>query len=116
MVCGSGDGDDASMVQPVMIWTYQHQVVQFGEAAVFPVPDVMCVQTSGSSTTGHRAGRVAVLQSTTKPAADQPGRSAGANDLTVTLKPHFTGGITQQVPAVRLRQQRTQMQRSGALP
>src|SRR5215217_6722549 len=37
VVCGSGDGDDASMVQPVVIRAYQHQVGQLGGAAVLPV-------------------------------------------------------------------------------
>src|SRR6185312_9077298 len=115
VVRGAGDGDDASMVQPVMIWTQQHQVGQLGQAAVFPVPNMVGMQTAGSPTTGHRTGCVAVLERTTKPAADQPGRSAGADGLTVTFEPHFTGGVTAQVAAIGVRQQRTQMQRGDAL-
>ena len=42
-VRGAGDGDDAPMVQPVVIGAYEHEVVQFGRATVFPVPDVMCM-------------------------------------------------------------------------
>ena len=64
------------MVQPVMIGAYQHQVVQLGGAAVFPVPDVVCVETAGGSAAGNRAGGVAVLKGTAKPAVDQAGRSA----------------------------------------
>jgi hypothetical protein len=40
--------------------------------------------------------------------------SAGADDLAVTLKPDFTGGITGQISAFGLGEQRTQMQRGGA--
>ena len=64
------------MVQPVMIGAYQHQVGQLGGAAVFPVPDVVCVQTAGGTAAGNRAGGVAVLEGTAKPAVDQAGRSA----------------------------------------
>src|ERR1700758_2680548 len=42
-VCGSGDGDGPTMMQPVMVRAEQHQVGQFGGAAVFPVPEVMGV-------------------------------------------------------------------------
>ena len=115
MVCGSGDGDDAAMVQPVVIGADQHQVGQLGGAAVFPVPDVVGVQTAGGSTTGNRAGAVAVLERTAQPAVDQAGRPPGADDLAVTFEPDFTGGITGQVSAFGLGEQRTQMQRSGAL-
>jgi hypothetical protein len=31
------------MVQPVVIGAYEHEVGQLGRAAVFPVPDVVCV-------------------------------------------------------------------------
>jgi hypothetical protein len=58
----SGDVDDASMMQTVVIGTHQHQVAQLGGAAVFPVPDVMGVQTAGGSATGNRARGVAVLE------------------------------------------------------
>ena len=90
------------MMQPVMIGADQHQVVQLGGAAVFPVPDVVGVQTAGGATTGHRAAGVAVLEGTAKPAADQAGRPPGADDLPVTFEPHFTGGITGQVSAISL--------------
>src|SRR5262245_51627185 len=43
LVCGSADGDDAPMVQPVMVGADQHQVGQLGEPAVFPMPKVMGV-------------------------------------------------------------------------
>src|SRR5689334_2234105 len=47
IIGGSGDGDDAPMVQPVMIGAHQHQVGQLRGAAVLPVPQVMGVQTAG---------------------------------------------------------------------
>ena len=56
-----------------------------------------------------------MFQSTTQAAADGPRRPARPDHLAVTFEPHLTGGITQQVPAVRIREQRTQMQRSDAL-
>jgi hypothetical protein len=58
---------------------------------------------------------MAVLQRAAKPPVDLAGRSAGADDLAVTLEPDFTGGITAQVSAFGVREQRTQMQRRGAL-
>ena len=56
VVGGSGDGDAAAVVQPVVIRAQQHQVVQFGGAAVLPVPDVMGVQTAGGPAAGDHAG------------------------------------------------------------
>ncbi len=103
------------MVQPVVIRAYQYQVEQFGGTAVLPVPDVVCVQTAGGTTTRNRTRGMAVLQRAAKPPVDLAGRPAGADDLTVTFEPDFTGGITGQVSAVGLREQRTQMQRRGAL-
>jgi hypothetical protein len=58
---------------------------------------------------------MAVLECTTKPAVDLTGRPPGADDLTVTFEPHFTGRIAAQESAISLGQQRTQMQRSRAL-
>ena len=59
---------------------------------------------------------VAVLERTAQPAVDQPGRPPGADDLAVAFEPHLTGGITDQVSAFGLGEQRTQMQRSGPRP
>ena len=61
IVGGPGDGDNASMVQPVVIGAYQHQVEQLGGAAVLPVPDMVCVQTAGGPTTRNRTRGMAVL-------------------------------------------------------
>jgi hypothetical protein len=99
----------------MVIWAYQHQVEQLGGTTVFPVPDVVCVQTAGGPTAGNRARGVAVLERAAKPPADQAGRSAGADDLPVTFEPDFTGGITDQVSAFAVGEQRAQMQRRGAL-
>ena len=103
------------MVQPVVIRAYQHQIEQLGGAAVFPVPDMVCVQTAGSTTARNRTRGMAVLERAAKPPVDLAGRSAGADDLAVTFEPDFTGGITGQVLAFGLREQRTQMQRCCAL-
>ena len=103
------------MVQPMMIRAYQYQVGQLGVAAVLPVPDMVCVQTAGGPAAGHRARGMAVLQRTAKPTIDLTRRPTGADNLSVTFEPHLTGGIAAQVSAICLRQQRTQMQRSGAL-
>jgi hypothetical protein len=99
---GTGEGDAAAMVQAVVIRTQQHQVVQFGRAAVFPVPQVMGVQTAGGPATGHRAAAVAMLQRATQPAADRSGGTPGADDPTLTLEPGLAGGITCQVSALVL--------------
>ena len=47
VVGGSGDGDVAAVVRPVVERAEQDQVGQFGGAAVFPVPDVVGVQSAG---------------------------------------------------------------------
>ena len=64
------------MVQPVVIRAYQHQVDQLGGAAVFPVPDVVGVQTAGGATAGNRARGVAVLERAAQPPVDLTGRPA----------------------------------------
>ena len=115
VVGGSGDGDDAAVVQPVVIGAHQDQVGQFGWAAVFPVPDVVGVQTAGGAAAGHRAGAVAVLEGAAQPAVDQPGGAAGADDLAVALEPDFAGGVTGQVSAFGVGEQRAQMQRGDAV-
>ena len=99
----------------MVIRAYQDQVEQFGRTAVFPVPDVVCVQTAGGPAAGNRARGMAVLEGTAKPPADHAGRSAGADDLAVTFEPDFTGGVTGQVSAFGVGEQRAQMQRGGAL-
>jgi hypothetical protein len=79
------------MVQPVMIRADQHQVGQLGGTAVFPVPEVMGVQTTGGSTARNRARAVAMLQRAAKPPVDQPGRPAGTNGLAKPFEPDFAG-------------------------
>ena len=65
------DGDDTPMMQPVMIRTQQDEVVQLGRAAVFPMPDVMGVQTTSSATTRHRTRGMTMLEGTTKPTVER---------------------------------------------
>ena len=72
------------------------------------------MQTAGNTTAGNRAGGLAVLERAAKPPVDLAGCSAGADDLAVTLKPDFIRGITGQISAFGLGEQRTQMQRGGA--
>ena len=84
----------------MMIGTDQHQVGQLGGPAVFPVPDVVRVQTAGGPAARHRARGMAVLQGTAKPAADHPRRPPRPDHLAVTFEPHLTRGITGQVLAV----------------
>lgn len=50
------------MVQAVVVGADQHQVGQFGFAAVFPVADVVGVQAAGGATAGDDAAAVAVFQ------------------------------------------------------
>src|SRR6185312_12819114 len=113
--CGSGDGDDAPVVQPMVIRAEQYQVGQLGGAAVFPVSDVVGVQTTGGTTARNRAHAVAILEGAAKPPVDHPGRPAGTDNLAVPFEPDFTGGITGQVSALGVGQQRTQMQCRSAL-
>ena len=91
------------MVQPVMVGTHQDKVVQLGGAAVFPMQDVVGVQTTSGATTGHRTRGMAMLEGSTKPAVDHPRRSPGSDDLPVTFEPDFAGGVTQQVTTLGLR-------------
>ena len=94
VVRGSGDGDDPSMVQPMVVRTHQDEVVQLGGAAVFPMADVMGVQTTSGAATGHRTRGMAMLQGTTKSAVDHPRRSTRADDLPVAFEPHLAHGVT----------------------
>ena len=73
------------------------------------------MQAAGGPTAGDRATLVAVFQRAAQPPADRAGRPPGAMGLAVTFEPHLTRGITGQVLAVGVGQQRTQMQRRGAL-
>ena len=101
---GAGDGDTAAMVKPVVIGTQQHKVGQVGGAAVFPVPDVVGVETAGGPATRNDAGAVAVLQGAAKAPIDHPGRPPRTDDLAGTFEPHFAGGIAAQVTAVSVAQ------------
>jgi hypothetical protein len=56
---------------------------------------------------------VAELKSTAQPAVDQAGRPPGADGLPVSFEPGFAGGVTGQVLAFGVGEQRTQMQLSG---
>ena len=73
---GSGDGDAAAVVQPVVERAQQDQVVELGGPAVLPMPDVMGVQTAGRPAAGDHAAAVAVLQRSAQPAADLCGSPA----------------------------------------
>ena len=54
-----------------------------------------------------------MLKGTAQPTIDQAGRPPGADGLPVAFEPGFTGGITGQVSAFGVGEQRTQMQLSG---
>ncbi|COW28556.1 Uncharacterised protein [Mycobacterium tuberculosis] len=56
-----------------------------------------------------------MLKRTTQPTIDLTSRSTAANDLPVTFKPGLKGGITEQISAFGLAEQRTQVQASGTL-
>ncbi|CFE47580.1 Uncharacterised protein [Mycobacterium tuberculosis] len=77
--------------------------------------DVVGVQTPGGPTTGNHTRAVAMLKRTTQPTIDLTSRSTAANDLPVTFKPGLKGGITEQISAFGLAEQRTQVQASGTL-
>ena len=98
------------MVQPVMVGAQEHEVVQFSGAAVFPVLDVVGVQTAGRPAAGHRAGGVAIFQGTTQPAVDRACGAAGTDGLAVAVEPHLTRGVTRKVLALGVGEQRSQMQ------
>ncbi|BBZ42539.1 hypothetical protein MCNS_56020 [Mycobacterium conspicuum] len=114
-VGGSADPDQAAVVQPMMVRTDQHQIVQLGGAAVFPVLDVVRMQAAGGAATGDRAGGVAVFEGAAQPAVDHPGGAPGADDVAVAFEPDLAGGIAGQFLAFGVRQQRPQMQGGGFL-
>ncbi len=95
----------------MVIGAHQHQVVQFGGATVFPVHQMMGVQSAGGPATGDHAAVIAVLQRTAQPTADLAGGAGGAEGLAVALEPGFDGGLAEQVLAFFVGEQRTQMQR-----
>ena len=99
----------------MVIRAQQHQVVQLGGAAVFPVPDVVGMQAAGGAAAGDRAVAVAVLECPAQPAVDLAGGAPGADGLAVTFEPDFTGRITSQVSAFGIGEQRAQMQGGGFL-
>src|SRR4029079_2583650 len=100
IVWGCADGDDAAVVQPVVIGADQHQVGQVGGAAVFPMLEVVGVQAAGGSAAGDHAAAVAVCQRAAQPPVDQPGLPPGADDLAVPFEHHLAGGVAGQVAAV----------------
>ena len=98
------------MMRPVMVRADQNEVVELGEPAVLPVHEVMGVQTTGGPAAGHHAAAVAVLQDAAQPAVDGAGRPPGPDHPAVAFEPHLAGGITAQVAAVVIGEQRPQMQ------
>jgi hypothetical protein len=74
VVGGSGDGDVTPMMSPVVMGADQNQIVQLGEPAVLPVPDVMGMQTARRPAPGNYAATVSVLEDSSQPATDGAGR------------------------------------------
>ena len=97
-------------MRPVVVGAHQYEVVEFGGAAVFPVPDVVGVQSAGGATAGNHAAAVPVLQGPPQPSVDRSGRPPGADDLAVAFEPDFAGGVTGQELPLVVGQQRAQMQ------
>ena len=95
----------------MVIRTHQDEVVQLGEAAVFPMPNVVRVQATSRAATGHRTRGVTVLEGTTKAPVDHPSRPARADDLPVAFEPHLADGVAGQILALGVGEQRPQMQR-----
>ena len=61
-VGGAGEGDLAAVMGPVVVRADEHEVVEVGGAAVFPVLEVVGVQGAGVLAAGDHAGAVAVFQ------------------------------------------------------
>ena len=71
---------------------------------------------AGRATTGHRTGRMAVLQGATQAAVDGTGGAPPRTDgLSVAVEPHFAGGVTRKVLALSVGKQRAQMQVGDAI-
>ena len=85
--------------RPVVVGAHQREIVQFGGAAVFPVPEVVGVQTAGGPAAGNHAAAVTVLQRAAQPAADRAGRPPGTDHPAVALEPDLAGGLAEQVAA-----------------
>ncbi|MDA4102933.1 hypothetical protein MMON44395_15255 [Mycolicibacterium monacense DSM 44395] len=92
------------MVQAVVVGADQDEVVEVGGSAVFPVLDVVGVQSAGGFAAGDHAGAVAVFEGAPQAAGDQAGGASGANGLSVAFEPHFAGGVAAQVAPVGIRE------------
>jgi len=112
---GSGDGDDPAVTAPVMVSADQRQILEFGGAAVFPVPQVLGMQTPGGPTPRNHACLVAMFQCPAQPAADRSSGPPGPDHSAVAFEPHLAGRIAQQESAIVLGEQRPQMQRCDAV-
>ena len=114
-VSGTADGDHPPVMQPVVERADQDQIVQFGFAAVLPVPDVVAVQTAGGPTPRDRTRRMPILQRPAQLAVDHPGGTPTPDRLAVAFEPHLTGRITGQIPAVGIGEHRADMQGGDAV-
>ena len=112
---GAGDGDAAAVMQPVVIRADQHEVVQIGRPAIFPMHDVMGMQSTGGATARRHTAAVAVFEGAAQPPADGAGAAPDPDRLPLAFEPHLTGGIAEQVTPVIISQHRAQMQRRDAV-
>src|SRR6202012_2696197 len=92
-----------------------HQVVQLRRAAVFPVLDVMGVQTVAGCAAGNSARGVPALERAAELTIDRAGRSTATDCFTLAFEPHFTGGVAGQVLPLGFREQWAQMEGSNPL-
>lgn len=103
------------MVCPVVIRADEHEVLEVGGAAVFPVHDVMGMKAACCPTAGNHTAMVAVFQGAAQSAADGPRGPSRANGLTVAFQPYLAGGVAQEVLAFLVGEHRTQMQCGDAV-
>ena len=115
LVRGPGQGDPASVVQPVMVRADEDEIVQLGQAAVLPMLEVVGVQAAGRAAAGHHTTAIPMLQRPTQPPIDRTGGPAGADRAPGPFEPHLAGRIAAQVLAFGVGEQRPQMQRPDLL-
>jgi hypothetical protein len=80
---------------------HQHQIAEFGGAAVLPVDEVVGMQAVGGAAAWHDTRAViAMLKGAAQSTADGAGFAPVADRLAVAFEPHLTAGSTEQIAAI----------------
>ena len=89
----------------------EDEVPQFGGSVVFPVDDVVCVESAGGVTAGDAAGAIAAFEGAADPSGDLPGGACSAERDPMVFEPRLEPCVTGQVAALRLAQRGAECER-----